>query len=826
MVVVLAVLVATQVTLASGPLPSPVAADVPGGLGYVPVAPCRVADTRVPSTPLTPGSAGVFRVRGNNSLATQGGSATGCGVPVDAAAAEVTITAIDPAANGFLRAFGAGSTPPTATFLNYSTGRSATNTGTVPLVATGNDGELGVLVFGVVVHVVVDVQGYFVPVTGRGYVPLPTPCRVVDTRNAVGVFTPGATREYQVAGSGANFAAQGGTSGGCQVPPGIGAFEVSVTALTTTGKGFLRLTPNDGTNPNSVFVNYSLGASTTNTGSVTASTLVTKGLVARNFGADTHLLIDVQGFYPGSGGTRYQTVTPCRIVDTRNAGGAFPAGTHRSYQVGGAYGGLRDQGVSTPAGCGVPQRAAAVEASLTAVDPVTDGFARAYPTGRPLPNATILNFSALRSTTNTGTIPLAPSGSDDLVVSVLGGSSAVIVDVFGYYEPPAAATVGAEAVETYNGHTCAVLSNLTLRCWGSNGSGQLGTGNNTSTTSPVVAGPVGARQVAVGGGHTCAVTNLGALSCWGRNHRGQLGVGSTNNSNVALPVTLPEPVDQVVTGEYHTCALLASGSIRCWGLNSAGQLGDGSTADRLAPVAGPALSGVVQLSAGDKHTCAVLSSGAIRCWGENNQGQLGDGTTTDRPSGVTVSGLVAYLSVDAGGSSTCAVVRTGGVRCWGRNDDGQLGSGTFTSSLVPVAVQSLTDVLRVGVGGLAYPDDPNPSIDYPGHACALVLGGGVRCWGSGQFGELSTSEQLPVPPSSIPQISLQENELLPNQAPEATTGLSSLTVGYGGACSSSAGTSPGGGGLVRCWGVNGSGQAGSGAFGTVPVATAVPGIPF
>ena len=140
MVVVLAVLVATQVTLASGPLPSPVAADVPGGLGYVPVAPCRVADTRVPSTPLTPGSTGVFRVRGNTSLATQGGSATGCGVPVDAAAAEVTITAIDPVANGFLRAFGAGSTPPTATFLNYSTGRSATNTGTVPLVAAGNDG--------------------------------------------------------------------------------------------------------------------------------------------------------------------------------------------------------------------------------------------------------------------------------------------------------------------------------------------------------------------------------------------------------------------------------------------------------------------------------------------------------------------------------------------------------------------------------------------------------------------------------------------------------------------------------------------------------------
>lgn len=819
--IAVAVLVATQVALSTEPLSPPAAADVPGGLGYAPLAPCRVADTRVPDQPLTPGATRILRVRGNSGLAAQGGNAFGCVVPLEAVAVEVTITAVDPPSNGFLRAFGAGSTPPSATFLNFSTGRSVTNTGTVPLVPSGNAGELGVLAFGADVHVVVDVQGYFLPTIGRGYVPLPTPCRVVDTRNAVGMLSPGTVREYQVAGSGSNFASQGGTSGGCGVPAGIGAFELSVTALTPTGAGFLRVSPNDGSNPTSAFLNYSASASSTNTGSVTASTIETKGLAVRNLGADTHLLVDVQGYYPTSGGTRYQTVTPCRMVDTRNAGGAFVAGTHRSFQIAGANGGFLDQGVTSPAGCGVPQRAAAIEASFTAVDPVADGYARAYPTGRPLPNATFLNFSALRSVTNTGTVPLARSGADDLVVSVLGGSSGIIVDVFGYYEPASDTPVGVEAVQIGNGHSCAVLANLTLRCWGFNASGELGTGNKTPSATPVPVDLVGARQVATGGGHTCAVRNLGFLVCWGRNHRGQLGVGSNVDSATPLPVSLPGPVDQIATGTYHSCTLLASGAVRCWGLNLSGQIGDGTKSDRTSPVVGPVLAGVVQISAGDYHTCALLASGAVRCWGENGGGQLGDGTTTDRTTAVAVQGLDDAVSIDAGGSSTCAVVRSGGVRCWGRNVNGELGTGSTTSSLVPLPVVGLTDALQVGVGGSGYASS-QPGDQYPGHACALVLGGSVRCWGSGKFGSLANSDVVPAPSSTTPQIGFQK---VANQL-ETITGASSLTVGYATSCLATAGSVTADAGIVRCWGANSNGQTGTGAIGPVGVAVASVGLPL
>jgi alpha-tubulin suppressor-like RCC1 family protein len=189
-----------------------------------------------------------------------------------------------------------------------------------------------------------------------------------------------------------------------------------------------------------------------------------------------------------------------------------------------------------------------------------------------------------------------------------------------------------------------------------------------------------------------------------------------------------------------------------------------------------------------------------------------------------VSDLTAYLSIDAGGSSTCAVVRTGGARCWGWNVDGQLGNGTFNSSLVPVAVQSLTDVLRVGVGGLAYPDEPIPSLDYPGHACALVLGGSVRCWGDGENGSLANSATLPAPPSSIPQVALLSNAPLPGTGP--TTGLSTLSVGYVSGCATSSGSTSAAEGVVRCWGSNGNGQTGTGTNLPVPVATAAVGIPI
>ena len=105
-----------------------------------------------------------------------------------------------------------------------------------------------------------------VTIGGLGYVPLAAPCRVVDTRVAGGALAAGGSRGFQVAGSGVNFVAQGGTGGGCGIPDGVGAAEISVTSVAPVGNGFLRVGPNDGSDPAATFWAYNSGVGITNTG--------------------------------------------------------------------------------------------------------------------------------------------------------------------------------------------------------------------------------------------------------------------------------------------------------------------------------------------------------------------------------------------------------------------------------------------------------------------------------------------------------------------------------------------------------------------------------
>ena len=309
------------------PVGSPVAAPaasadpVAGGLGYTALtAPCRAVDTRAAGVDLgdlVSGETRGFRMRGSVSFAAQGGSGSGCGVPSTATAVEVTFTAVSPSdANGFVRAFPTGSAPG-ATVLNYTVGRGITNTGTIPLNTTVTN-DLEVSNAGGIIHLIVDVQGYFAPSGGASYVPLASPCRVVDTRSGGGVIAAGGSRALQVAGSDSNFAAQGGTAGGCGVPDGVSGVEVSLTVIGPVGTGFVRVAPNDGSNPNAAFVNYTDATGITNTGSITLSNTEARDVIVRNFGGAIQVALDVQGFYTTTAGqgTRYQTITPCRTVDT------------------------------------------------------------------------------------------------------------------------------------------------------------------------------------------------------------------------------------------------------------------------------------------------------------------------------------------------------------------------------------------------------------------------------------------------------------------------------------------------------------------------------
>lgn len=139
-------------------------------------------------------------------------------------------------------------------------------------------------------------------------------------------------------------------------------------------------------------------------------------------------------------------------------------------------------------------------------------------------------------------------------------------------------------------------------------------------------------QITAGKYHTCALLEDETVRCWGYNAYGQLGDGSTTDSTTPVPVSGLSGAAQIAAGTNHTCALLEDGTARCWGQNNNGQLGDGSTVHRTTPVAVIGLSGATQVAAGINHTCAVLEDGTVLCWGGNHNGQLGDGTKINRYS--------------------------------------------------------------------------------------------------------------------------------------------------------------------------------------------------
>ncbi len=253
---------------------------------------------------------------------------------------------------------------------------------------------------------------------------------------------------------------------------------------------------------------------------------------------------------------------------------------------------------------------------------------------------------------------------------------------------------GAFAVAAGGNFSCALRGGGSVACWGGNGSGQLGRGDDSPSTTPVaVPGLSDVVAISAGQAHVCVVKDSGSVACWGDGANGQLGSGQPTSSASPVAVdNLPAAV-MVASAERSTCALTRTGSVLCWGANEVGQLGNGapSSNPNPAPIVVSNLTDATALWAGRRHACAVRKSGAVVCWGAGSRGQLGDGQSRGdagaQPSFVSVSGITNAIGVGAGGEHSCAPTKTNAVLCWGANDRGQLGNGTTTGELSPVAAK-------------------------------------------------------------------------------------------------------------------------------------------
>ena len=171
--------------------------------------------------------------------------------------------------------------------------------------------------------------------------------------------------------------------------------------------------------------------------------------------------------------------------------------------------------------------------------------------------------------------------------------------------------------------------------------------------------------------HTCAILDDGTLNCWGRDADGQLGDGGSNTAKttpVSVSLATGRTAVAVSAGQSHTCVILDDGSLKCWGNDLYGKLGDGgSNTNKNTPVSVSLGNGrtAVAVSAGTHHTCAILDDGSLNCWGLDIYGQLGDGVsltgTQSTPVSVSLGTGLTAVAVSAGGYPTCAVPAAGEI---------------------------------------------------------------------------------------------------------------------------------------------------------------------
>lgn len=304
-------------------------------------------------------------------------------------------------------------------------------------------------------------------------------------------------------------------------------------------------------------------------------------------------------------------------------------------------------------------------------------------------------------------------------------------------------------------HTCTVDQSDTAKCWGYNSYGQLG--NGTTSDMPALA-PVDVNglegdveQIALGTEHTCAILKDSSVNCWGNNYYGQLGDGTNTLSSIPKPVPgITDTVKQLALGSWNSCALLNNGGVQCWGRNIVETQDHITTTSILTPTFVAGLQSGVQSITSDSYGegfCALMESGSVRCWGisysasyqydklivtapvaligfsgdiaklDPNIAYMDDGTVQlygaySEPQTLTMNSPISNVAVSSIGgdqefTSGCAILDNGTLQCWRKKAEYYEIAG----------LRNLAVTLAVGSG----------------HQCAILKGNSVQCWGDDEL---------------------------------------------------------------------------------------------
>ena len=378
----------------------------PTPLQFVPLAqPCRAVDTR-------PGSGGSGPIQGGTFQSFPISSAGTCGALPSAAAYSMNVSVVPNGPLGYLTVWPAGQPRPLASTLNSLDGRIKANAAIIP---AGTSGEISVYATNTT-NVIVDVNGYFAPVSGStlAFYPL-TPCRVADTRYTT--YPQGLGPPFLNAGQERQFPILNATS--CNIPSSAQAYSLNFSVVPHGSLFYMTVWPTGENRPTVSTLNDIPGQIIANAAIVTAGTTGEVSVYPTN---DTDLIIDINGYFAatGTGGLSLYGVQPCRVIDTRHVGSGQPFSGTLSPPV---------DVVDT--GCAASSLAQAYVFNASVVPSGGLGYLTLWPDPSGQPLVSTLNALDGSISSNMAIVP-STNGKIDAYAS---GITQLILDISSYFAP-------------------------------------------------------------------------------------------------------------------------------------------------------------------------------------------------------------------------------------------------------------------------------------------------------------------------------------------------------------------------------------------------------